>query len=237
MKKAIVVGASSGIGREVAKQLMANGYKVGITGRREELLLNLKAENPEQYVVKAFDCTTSNNGDVLAELTAELGGLDLLLISSGTGMFNKHLDIEIEEKTNVLNIVAFTQIADWTYNFFRAQKHGHLAAITSISGIRGGKAAPAYNASKAYQISYLQGLLQRSISKKEGVLITDIRPGFVDTPMAQGPSRFWVASPEKAGKQIFTSLQHKRQVVYVTKRWRLIAILFRILPIWLYNKL
>lgn len=237
MKKAIVVGASSGIGKELALLFAQNGYKVGITGRRKNLLEELRASNPNQFISSCFDCSTSNNAEKLADLTAQLGGLDLLVISSGTGEFNKHLDYEIENRTNQLNVIAFTQIADWAFNYFTQQKRGHLAAITSISGIRGGKAAPAYNASKAYQISYLQGLNQRSVSNKMGVIITDIRPGFVDTPMAQGPSRFWVATPQKAAKQIFTALEKRKKVAYVTKRWRLIALLLKLLSRNVYNKM
>ena len=237
MKKAIVIGASSGIGAEIAKLLAENGYNVGITGRRLDLLTTLKNTHSSAFFVSSFDCTQADNAEKLEALAKELGGLDLLVFSSGIGNFNKHLDYAIENETNQLNVIAFTQIADWAFNYFTQQKSGHLAAITSLAGIRGGKAAPAYNASKAYQISYLQALNQRSASKKFGVTITDIRPGFVDTPMAQGPSRFWVASPQKAAKQIFTALQKRKKVVYVTQRWRLIALLLKILPRNVYNKM
>src|SRR6202012_2487659 len=138
MKRAIVVGASSGIGHQLAVLLAQNNYKVGITGRRDQLLLNLQATNPEQFIVSVFDATDiANVPDHLKKLTDELGGLDLLVLSSGTGKINPALDPGIEQDINQLNVAAFTAITDWTYNYFQKQSFGHLVAISSIAGIRG----------------------------------------------------------------------------------------------------
>lgn len=237
MQKAIIVGASSGIGKALATLLVQNGYQVGITGRRTQHLESLKASATEQFIVSAFDCTTADNGKKLEALTAALGGLDLLIVSAGTGEINYKLDTSIEQQTNQLNVMAFTDIVDWGYRYFALQKHGHLVAITSIAGLRGGKAAPAYGASKAYQINYLEGLRQKAHNSGLAITITDIRPGFVDTDMAKGPGKFWVASPEKAAKQLYRHMLNKRSVAYVTHRWRLIAILLKLMPRWLFNRL
>ena len=201
MKKAIIVGATSGIGRELASILILNNYKVGITGRRLKLLEEIKATSPDNYIIKSFDCTTASNSIKLQELTEELGGLDLLIMSSGTGDENSKLDFEEDKKTVNLNVKAFTEIMDWSYNFFKKQGFGHITAISSVAGLRGSKIAPAYFASKAYQINYLESL--RKMAKKP-IYITDIRPGYVDTPMALGDNLFWVSSKEKAAKQIFS---------------------------------
>jgi len=231
MKKAIVVGASSGIGYQLAVLLAQNGYKVGITGRRDQLLLNLQATNPEQFVVSVFDVTdTADVPQKLKQLTNELGGLDLLVLSSGTGKINPELDTKIEQDINALNVAGFSAVADWAFNFFQKQAFGQFAAITSIAGIRGSRQAPAYFASKAYQINYLEGLRQKAKKTKLPIYITDIRPGFVDTAMAAGENLFWVASVEKAAKQIYTAIENRRDVVYITKRWRIVGFLFWILP-------
>lgn len=238
MKKAIVVGASSGIGHQIAVLLAVNGYKVGITGRRDQLLLNLQSSNPEQFIVSVFDATDiANIPQYLDQLTDELGGLDLVVLSSGTGKINETLDTKIEEETNALNVNAFTAIADWSFSFFKKQGFGHFTAITSIAGIRGSRQAPAYFASKAYQINYLEGLRQKAKYTKLPIYITDIRPGFVDTAMAAGENLFWVASVEKAARQIYSAIERKRDVVYVTKRWRLVGFLFRILPKFIHKRL
>jgi len=238
LKTAIVVGATSGIGRSLAKLLVENGYKVGITGRRIKLLEAIKAENPNRYVVKTFDISdTKKIENQLIDITLELGNLYLLIISSGTGELNEKLDFEIEKSTIETNVGGFTAIADWAFNYFQAQKSGHLAAISSIAGLRGSHHAPSYSASKAYQINYLEGLRQKAKKIALPIYITDIRPGFVDTNMAKGDGKFWVASVEKASKQVFNSILAKRKIAYVTKRWKLIALLLKLAPNWLIERL
>jgi short-subunit dehydrogenase len=237
MKKAIVVGASSGIGKELAIILAENGYKVGITGRRDQLLLNLQATQPERFMVSCFDVTDVDKVSVhLQQLTDELGGLDLLVLSSGTGKINPSLDPNIERATNDVNVAGFTEVANWAVSNFETQGHGHFAAITSVAAIRGSRHAPAYNASKAYQVNYLEGLRQRAFRLKKQIYITDIRPGFVDTAMAAG-NVFWMAPADKAARQIFSAIKNKESVVYITKRWRIVAFLMRLLPGFLYERL
>jgi short-subunit dehydrogenase len=238
MKKAIVIGATSGIGRELAKLLSENNYIVGITGRRINLLTDLQSENKDRFYVKSFDIMdTENIPKYLEELVAQLRGLDLLIISSGTGDLNELLDFKIEKQTIETNVSGFTAVAGWAFNYFKNQKYGHLAAITSIAGLRGGKQAPSYNATKAYQISYLEGLRQKAIGLKLPVIIIDIRPGFVNTAMAKGDKLFWVSSAEKAAKQIYNAISKNRKVIYVTRRWMIFALFFRYLPNWIYNRL
>ena len=112
-----------------------------------------------------------------------------------------------------------------------------LVVITSVGGLRGSGIAPAYNATKAYQINYLEGLRQKA-SKLEGqIFVTDVRPGFVDTDMAKGEGQFWVSEPEKAAKQIYTSIRRRKKISYITKRWLLIAILLKLMPKFLYDRM
>ena len=238
MKKAIIIGATSGIGKELAKLLAINNYKVGITGRRTELLNVLKKENPNAYFIKSFDVTDTNTSvDKLEELTNELGGLDLLIISSGTGEINEKLDFGIEKSTIDTNVIGFTCIADWTFNYFENQKSGHLVAISSIGGLRGSRQAPAYNATKAYQINYLEGLRQKATKLKYPIFVTDIRPGLVDTAMAKGEGLFWVMPVEKTVKQIYKAIICKKKLAYVTKRWELIATILKRIPRAIYDKM
>ena len=238
MKKVIIIGSTSGIGKGLAECFAANNYKVGITGRRKELLLELKDENPDAYLTKVIDVTdTPSSIQQLEELTNELGGLDLLVISSGIGEINEALDFEIEKQTIDTNIIGFTSIADWTLNYFEKQQSGHLVVISSIGGIRGSSQAPAYNASKAYQINYTEGLRQKAAKLKMPIFITDIRPGLVDTKMAKGEGLFWVMPLEKAVNQMYNTIIRKKKVVYVTKRWRLIAFVLKILPRGIYDKM
>jgi short-subunit dehydrogenase len=238
MKKAIVIGASSGIGRGIAKQLAKQNYKVGITGRRGALLEELKNESRDNFVVKVFDvCDTKSSIENLIQLVQELGGLDLLILSSGTGDINEALDFAIEQRTIDTNVTGFTAIVDWTFNFFANQKAGHLVVISSIAGLRGTRGAPAYNASKAFQINYLEGLQQKAKKMQLPIVLTDVRPGFVDTAMAKGEGQFWVATVDKAVQQIVAAIERKKKVVYITKRWSGIALVLKMIPRWLYVKM
>ena len=123
-----------------------------------------------------------------------------------------------------------------SYRYFERKGHGHFAAITSIAGLKGHRMSPAYHAAKAFQISYLQGLRHRVKYSKLPIIITDIRPGFVDTGLVN-KKHFWMATKEKAANQIFYIIRKKRSIGYVTKRWSIIALVLRIIPNWLYNRI
>ena len=238
MKKVIIVGATSGIGKELAILFAENNYLVGITGRRTKLLEELKAENPEKYLIKTFDITETNTSTIkLQELVFELGGLDMIVISSGTGEINEQLDFNVEKQTIDTNISGFTCIADWAFRYFNEQKSGQIVAITSIGGLRGSGNAPAYNASKAYQINYMEGLRKKANKLTFPIHITDIRPGLVDTDMAKGDGLLWVMPVKIATKQIYSAIRNKKKVAYVTKRWRIVAFIMKHLPRFIYDQM
>jgi short-subunit dehydrogenase len=230
-KKAIIVGATSGIGKGLAEVLADKGYKVGIAGRRTALLEQLKAAKPDSFLVKTMDVIdTSTAVKSMDELVEELGGLDLIVICSGVGNIVENIDFEVEKRTLDVNVIGFTNIADWAFNYFNNQRFGHLVGISSVAGLRGIRYAPSYSASKSYQINYLESLRQKATHLKLPVYVTDIRPGFVDTAMAQGDKVFWVAPVEKAAQQIFQAIRSKKKVAYITKRWRLLAAILKRIP-------
>lgn len=238
MKKAIVIGATSGIGKELAILLSNNGYKVAITGRRENLLNEISNMSNGSIIYRVMDLTNIDFiSEIIDKIISNLGGLDLVVISSGCGDLNRNLEFDIEKRTIDLNIVGFTAVIDHLYNYFSTQKRGHIAAITSVMGLRGSCTAPAYSATKAYQIDYLEGLKQRAFAQKNNVVITDIRPGSVNTDMMKGKGHFWIATPHKAAAQILHAMENHTSTIYVTKRWRLIGWLLMVLPISLYNRI
>ncbi|MFA5298923.1 MAG: SDR family NAD(P)-dependent oxidoreductase [Lutibacter sp.] len=236
MKNALIIGASSGLGKELAKLLVEDGYKVVITGRREQLLQEIKATNPEKYVIKVHDVNDLTSCDTLfSDLKNELETIDLIVFSSGVGGANYELEWEKELPTLQTNILAATKIYGLAYNFFRKQGYGHLVGISSVASIRGNRHVPAYFASKAFQANYLESLWLKAKRSKAEIYVTDIQPGFVDTSMAIGKT-FWMASAEKATKQIYTAIKNKKKKAYITKRWRLVAFVLKIVPSQLLNK-
>jgi short-subunit dehydrogenase len=237
-KKAIVVGASSGIGQGLAAELVKHGYRVGITGRRKQNLLDIQKSDPKNYVVKCFDVQVTD--DSLAcykALIEELGGLDLLIYSSGNGFENKDLVFDIELDTIKTNTVGFTNLVTYTFNYFKQQKKGQIAAITSIAGFRGNPDFPAYFATKAYLLNYIEGLRKKSIKEKLNIVITDLRAGFVKTGHVDPKKMIWATSVEVAAKQMYNAIRKKRKVAYILRRWRIIAGFLKIVPRFIYDRL
>ena len=230
MKNALIIGATSGIGKELAKLLVVDNYNVVITGRREKLLQEVKETNPEKYIVKVHDVTNLDSCETLfLELKKELKTIDLIVYSSGVGDPNYKLEWEKELPTLQTNIIAATKIYGLAYNFFRKQGYGHLVGISSIASIRGNRHVPAYFASKAFQANYLESLWLKGKRSKAKIVVTDIQPGFVDTSMAIGKT-FWMSTTEKATKQIYSAIKMKKKKAHITKRWRLVALLLKVIP-------
>ena len=236
MKKAIVFGASSGIGKELTEVLIKNNYKVAITGRRLDKLKELADKYPDQISIKQNDIQQTDEVEkVLNEIVEEFGEIDVIVQSSGVAYINPKLEWDKEEDTILTNVLGVTKLYDLSYNLFRKQGYGHLVGISSIASIRGNRGAPAYFSSKAYQKAYLESLYIKTKTSKK-VVITDIRPGFVDTAMAVGDGIFWLVPVEKAAKQIFNAIKHKKRVAYISKRWGLIAFALKLMPAWLLKK-
>lgn len=230
MKTALIIGASSGIGKELAKLLSEDGYKVIITGRREKLLEEIKVSNPEKFVVKVNDVTDLISCETLfSDLNKEFKSIDLIVYSSGVGNPNYELAWEKELPTLQTNVISAVKIYGLAYNLFRKQGYGHLVGISSIASIRGNRHVPAYFASKAFQANYLESLWMKGKRSKAEIYVTDIQPGFVDTSLALGTT-FWMASAEKAAKQIYAAIKLKKKKSYITKRWRLVAFVLKIVP-------
>lgn len=230
VKKAIIIGATSGIGRALALKMARQGYVLGMTGRREALLSSLQQSiSSDTYTCVMDIAKPYDAAEKLGQLIDNMEGVDTVIINSGTGHCDPEFPLRGELDTVDVNVTGFTAIANAAYRYFAKQGHGHIAATSSIMALRGGP-CPAYNASKAYMSNYLEGLCCRAHKTGVNITVTDIRPGFVDTQMAKGDGIFWLASVEKAAVQILCAVEQKKRVVYITKRWRLIAILMQVLP-------
>lgn len=272
MKKAIIIGASSGIGREVANLLIDEGWAVGVAARREDKLNELKAKARQLFnltsatdggqssvatdhktmfnLASATDggkpsvvesaCIDVTSDDAPAQLRAlinRLGGMDLFFYASGIGKVNLQLQTDIELATVETNVVGFTRMIGAAYHYFAEAGGGHIAAISSIAGTMGLGPAPAYSASKAMQSTYLQAIEQLIYQQKLPIHITDIRPGFVNTALLTGQHYPMMLSPQKVARKIVQAINHKKHVCIIDWKYRLLTLLWRCIPKWLWRRL
>jgi short-subunit dehydrogenase len=237
MPGAIIVGASSGIGAALARELDGRGYTLGLIARREELLEGLRRELRGRSFVKRVDVSVPEVAmSQLRELIAEMGDVELYVINAGVGFPNPDLQWEPEATTIQVNVVGFAAMANVALAALKARGSGHIVGISSIAALRGGRHAPAYNASKAFVSNYLEGLRHYCRHRKLPIAVTDIQPGFVDTAMAKSPNLFWVAPVQKAARQIDRAIVRRRAHAYITRRWRLLAWVMKGLPRALYER-
>ena len=234
----IIIGATSGIGRVLFEKYSADGNRIGIVGRRTHLLDELRQEYPGTTITATADITKQDEiKRAIDALRTELNHIDLAIVCSGTGDINTMLDYTVERPTIDTNIVGWTFVIDTFYHIFEQQGHGHLVAITSAGGLRGEPMAPAYSASKAYQINYMEALRKKAYKSGNHIHVTDIRPGLVNTAMAKGEGLFWVMPVEKVASQIITAIRKQMSRAYVTKRWHMLVIINKNLPYALYKRL
>ena len=225
-KRAIVIGASSGIGREVALQLMRQGWTLGVAARRADLLESIGAAATEQ-----IDVTQEDAAEKLRNLIEKMGGMDLFFYASGIGRQNRELQEDIELATMQTNALGFTRMIGEAYRYFAEQGEGHIAAITSIAGTKGLGPAPAYSATKAMQNTYLQALEQQAIARGLRIGFTDIRPGFVDTALLSGDFHYpMMLKPEKVAREIVCAINAKKHIRVIDWRYRLLTACWRMIP-------
>ncbi len=240
MNRVVVIGASSGMGLEVAKLYLARGYRLGIAARREDRLLALKQEAPDRVATAMIDVTSDDAPQRLRSLIGELGGMDVFFYSSGIGKQNRTLTPDIEINTMKTNALGFTRMIGEAYRYFAEQGKGHIAAITSIAGTKGLGPAPSYSATKAMQNVYLEALEQQASARGLDIRFTDIRPGFVNTDLLSGDFRYpMMLKPDRVARQIVKAIDHRRHVIVVDWKYRILTPLWRLVPrpLWRHLKL
>ena len=251
MKKAIIIGASSGIGFEVARQLLAEGWQIGVAARREERLMALKDEAPERVEVMAIDITKADAEERLLALIERLGGMNLYFHASGIGKQNRTLEPDIELQTVETNAVGFTRMIGAAYRYFaafcaqptpltdgRGQGVGLIAAITSIAGTKGLGPAPSYSATKALQATYLEALEQQAHQRGLPIHFLDIRPGFVDTALLNDDFPYpMLMRPEAVARDIVRSINKRRHVRIIDGRYRILTAFWRLIPRCLWRRI
>ena len=236
MKKAIIIGASSGIGYELAVQLATRGYQLGLMARRQERLAELNDRLPGQHFIQVTDLIDADMARTqLAALIEQMGDVELIVVNSGVGASEKILDWTIQSEMIDVNVRGFTAMSMDAMNYFVQRGGGHLVGISSIAAHFSGGLSLTYNATKAFVSNYLNGMRSRASRSGLPITITTVEPGFIDTPMLQSKP-MGTASVEKAVTQIVRAILAKKSHVYITRRWVIVAGLFYILPNWLIRK-
>jgi short-subunit dehydrogenase len=248
-QKAIIVGASTGIGREVVKTLARNHCDVGICSRQIDKLNSLKEEcTSAQIFVRQLDLTLIETIEpTLQKLAKELGGLDLIVVNSGiwpdaqNGIMppNKIFPFSQIQETIAVNVTGCTAALTFALNYFLKQNHGHIVGISSLDAVRGNSEAPTYCASKAFMSLFLEGIRNKCLQKHIPIAITEIRPGWIYTGGREEDyaTAYWISPVTVAAHDIYNATITKPKVMYTPKRWAFIAFLLKITPDWIYNKL
>jgi len=239
-KRAIVIGATSGMGRAVAKLLAKDGYTMGLAGRRVHLLQSLQKEIGTPSYIKQIDVSQHKKArEQLLELIDSMGGMDLILISVSAWDETQEQHTWQAEKAKLeVDLMGFWAMAHPAIAYFEKQQAGHLVAISSLSGLRGSAHCPAYCGAKSFISTYLEGVRNKMIQNNIPIYITDIIPSWVDvehTTYSEQPGTYWVTPLDKAAKQIFNAIKTKKKFAYISRRQILIALLLNIMPDWLFN--
>lgn len=237
MKKAIIIGATSGIGYEITRILISQGWKVGIAGRREERLKKIYSEFPEHIVYEQLDVNDETATNGLETLINKLNGMDLFLLSSGIGYQNMKLDTTIELNTAKTNVEGFVRMTNAAFHYFSKTNKGHMAIISSIAGTKGLGVAPAYSATKCFQNCYLDALEQLAMMKKINLHFTDIRPGFVKTDLLNDGKKYpLLMETHYAANKIVSALNKKKRIAIIDWRYKLLVMGWRLIPRFIWKR-
>jgi short-subunit dehydrogenase len=228
--KYLIFGASTGIGKALAEELYQKGHDITLASRRIHLLENIK-QNLEG-VPNIISCDISQEEQVKQTISyadKQMSGIDIIVINAGVGMNEQILKEEL--KVIETNVKGFTLAARKAFDYFSNRNKGHVVGITSVARFRGFYPSFAYSASKAYDHIYLEGLRHQAMRENLNIYISEIMPGFIDTPILKNKEvLFWVASAQKAANLIIRAINRKANKAFIPGKWWLPAFLLNWLP-------
>lgn len=239
MKSMVIMGASSGIGLAAARALASRGVRLGLAARRLGPLRELREQYPDCVEIAEIDVNSPDAPGRLRELIERLGGMEIYFHVSGIGYDNPDFTPEREAAILETNSVGFARMLSAAYGWFAERgRGGRIAAVTSVGGTRGVGEFSAYSSSKKCAQAYLTALRQLSHGRRDGISITDIRPGWIETPLLHDSTVYPMQmSLDYALPRILRAVLSRRPVVYVDWRWGLLVSAWRLIPDCLWTRM
>lgn len=226
------MGASSGIGLEVAREFAKRGVHLGLASRNTSALEELKREYPSQIEYEPIDVNDPEAPRRLNDLISKLGGMDVYFHVSGIGYDNPDLEPAREAEVINTNAAGFARMIAAAYRYFKTNgRTGRIAAVTSVAGTNGIAQLSAYSASKKCASTYMVALEQRAHIEKVNVKFTDIRPGWIRTPLLKEEKKYPLEiTLQEAVPMIIRAIVKCPRVAYIGPRWGVIASIWRLIP-------
>lgn len=202
-----------------------------MAGRKVDRMKALKEMFPDSIEWEAIDITKSEAPRKLLSLIRKIGGMDIYFHVAGIGFFDPKLDIQREVDTAETNVVGFTLMIDTAFHYFRNVGKGHIAIISSVAGTKGIGEIAAYSASKRYQQNYIEALEQLSRMHGLKIAFTDIRPGWVRTPLLDPDRKYPMTMKEgEVVPMILKALKKRIRIAVIDRRWAAAVFFWRLIP-------
>lgn len=232
MKRVLIVGASSGIGLAVAEALASRGVKTGLAARHTTALRALKEKYPDCVEYESIDINHNDAPKKLEELIDKLGGMDIYFHVAGIGYSNPTLDPHREAEVIATNAAGFARMLSAAYGYFRDNaRKGQIVAVTSVAGTNGIGEMAAYSASKKCAQTYMVALEQLARKEKVDITFTDIRPGWIRTPLLEeGQSYPMEMTVEYVVPQIIKAIVRHPRIEYIDGRWGALCAAWKAIP-------
>lgn len=239
VRRVVITGATSGLGRALAERFIMAGWTVGAAGRNAEALAEVQRLAPSRVMTMQIDVCRSDAPARLMDLANLIGGMDIYLHCPGILLDNDEMNVEKEVKMAETNAVAMCRMTSAAFRYFRdSHKAGRIVAISSVAGCRGLGDLPAYSASKAFCQAYLEALRQKADALHLPLRVVDIRPGWTRTPLLDSHRTYIMEMPaDRVADLIFHAALHARRVATIGLRWKILTSLERMLPACLWEKI
>lgn len=241
MSYVLIIGAKSDIAKEVARVYAKNGYDLYLAARQSDSLNDLandiKIRSNVDVKLKEFDITDfKSHSNFYTNLESKPLGV---IVVAGYMAEQKECENDFEKTLNTINVnyTGAVSILNVIANDMEKNKNGFIIGVSSVAGDRGRKANYIYGSSKAAFSAYLSGLRNRLFESKVQVLT--VKPGFVATKMTVGldlPTKL-TAQPEGVALDIFNAQQKSKDVLYTKGIWRLIMLIIKHIPEFIFKKL